>query len=182
MGSFIERFTPRIEEMVLYDVDVTVRVNAIHLCSVLYNHDQDLLSNRTRQALTNLVMSNNPRIRKSVAPFVKSIIDKNILNPSMEQVESALASLSVETSTSDNNNSNKDVKRNWVVFKSIAGFLSERVKTTDNNSIDENDDDMDLNQSGLLLFDQYNIQVIENTCESLWGYIKELQVIFFNFF
>ncbi|CAO3641759.1 unnamed protein product [Cunninghamella blakesleeana] len=180
MGSFIERFAPRIEEMVLYDVDVTVRVNAIQLCSVLYNHDQELLSNKTRQALTNLVMSNNPRIRKSVAPFVKSIIDKNILNPSMEQVESALASLTVESSSSNNNNNDantKDIRRNWVVFKSIAGFLSERVKTTsDTNNIDDDDNDngMNLNQSGLFLFDQRNIQVIENTCESLWGYIKEL--------
>ncbi|CAO3637260.1 unnamed protein product [Cunninghamella echinulata] len=171
MKTFIERFVNRLEEMALYDVDVSVRVNAIHLCSVLYGVDQALLSNKTHQSLTNLVMSNNPRIRKAVAPFVKSIIDKNILQPTMEQVESDLASLSVETSEDNMNNSeNKTIRKNWVVFKSIAGFLSDRVKTTTMDT-DDDSDDMDCS----VLLDQHNVQIIENTCESLWGYIKELQ-------
>ncbi|KAI8097408.1 uncharacterized protein BX664DRAFT_326308 [Halteromyces radiatus] len=186
LTSFIQRFVARMEEMALYDVDVSTRVHAITLCNTLYAYQHDLIQETSRDALTNLVTSNNSRIRKAAAPFVKSVIESDIFNPVLQQVEQALESLTVASSSSANRSSTRNlrpisstpntstsastsaIKKPWIVFKSIADFLAPRVRTSESS-----DGMMSLDEP--FVFDQNSIQIIDNTVESLWGLIRELQ-------
>ncbi|CAO3594643.1 unnamed protein product [Absidia cylindrospora] len=187
MEVFIQRFVSRIEEMALYDIDPSVRVHAIGLCNTLYINDKNIISASGRKALTNLVSSSNSRIRKSVAPFVKSIIDTDIFRPTLDRVEQSLSALTVtpaavasESSTPRNHRttatySSEVVKpsanKSWVVFKSIAEFLAPRIKLTKNINTEENSLQLD----DVSVFDHHTIQIIDNTVESIWGLIQDLQ-------
>ncbi|ORZ25973.1 hypothetical protein BCR42DRAFT_401343 [Absidia repens] len=187
MEVFIQRFVSRIEEMALYDVDPSVRVHAIGLCNTLYINDKNIISDSGRKALTNLVSSSNSRIRKSVAPFVKSIIDTDIFRPTLDRVEQSLSALTVTTTAAESESSisrnhrttatyssnalKPSANKSWVVFKSIAEFLSPRIKLTANINTDENS----LRLDDVSVFDHHTIQIIDNTVESIWSLIQELQ-------
>ncbi|SAM01629.1 hypothetical protein [Absidia glauca] len=177
MVTFMQRFVARIEEMARYDVDVSVRIHAIGLCNTLYTSNKDLITAATHDAMIHLVTSSNPRIRKSVAPFVKSVILNDLVKPSMDQVEESLAALSVASSTSDSTRPRRasaaaasaamvtevnkpTVNKTWVLFKSMAGFLASRL------------DDMEDDVSAI--FDQRAIQTIGNTVDALWGQLQDL--------
>lgn len=173
MATFMQRFVARIEEMARYDVDVSVRINAIGLCNTLYTSDKNMITATTHDAMIHLVTSSNPRIRKSVAPFVKSVILDDLVKPSMDQVEDSLAALSVASSTNDSSRPRRAaaaaatevnkpaVNKTWVLFKSIAGFLASRLG-------DMEDDDIST------IFDQRAIQTIGNTVDALWGQFQDL--------
>ncbi|KAI8342129.1 hypothetical protein BC941DRAFT_467028 [Chlamydoabsidia padenii] len=176
MTSFMQRFVARIEEMALYDVDISVRIQAIGFCNNLYTYNKDWISTATRDAMIKLVTSSNARIRKAVAPFAKSIIDTDIFKPSLDQVETSLAGLTVVSSANDSttsrprratapSESNKPVaNKTWVVFKSVASFLTSLLRNDDN----------DISLNGALVYDQQISQIIENTVECLWGIIQDL--------
>lgn len=165
---FINRYKNRIEEMALYDVDVSVRVNAIQLCSTLYQLKMTTMSDSSRSQLLNMVASDVPRIRKSAAPFVKTLINVNIIDPMMKNVTQVLTG-----NTRRGNASTVAVNETWVKFKAIASFL---VQQTASILEKESDEDMqvDLESLSSTLAEKRNY-IITNIVEALWEQIPELQ-------
>lgn len=178
LSVFTRRFKTRIEEMALYDVDVSVRVNTIQLCSALYKLNIDILSANGRKELSNMIASDAPRVRKSAAPFVKAMIDTNIIHPLLQQVSNALsntrskgrrsaaAAAAAETTSAP-------VIKAWVNFKGLASFI---VKHTAGLAEKENTDDMqvDMDSVSSSLIEK-RTAMITNIVEALWDQMSELQ-------
>ncbi|KAI8391760.1 uncharacterized protein BYT42DRAFT_557996 [Radiomyces spectabilis] len=183
LGEFTDRFKSRIEEIALYDIDVSVRVAAVGLCNVMFASKPSILSDDTRKAFSDLIVSNSARIRKTVAPFVKAMIENDILKPKIADTRDALASAANEPHSEDARrtrtrkpavSANIQVNNNWVAWKSMASFLVDRVKKT--NLFDCNGEIMTSSTSS-----EWNIAVqetstlISNTIEALWGHVQVIQ-------
>ncbi|KAG2212709.1 hypothetical protein INT47_000686, partial [Mucor saturninus] len=175
LAAFTRRFTPRIEEMALYDVDVSVRVNTINLCSALFKLKIDILSPKGRTELSNMIASDVPRVRKSAAPFVKAMLDTNVIEPLLKQVTTTLtkskggrrsaAAIAAAAAV--------PINHTWVSFKGLASFLVQQ--TAGINSIETSSDmQVDLESLSSSLLEKRNI-MITNIVEALWGQMNELQ-------
>jgi cohesin complex subunit SA-1/2 len=166
LSTFTNRFMPRIEEMALFDVDVSVRVNAIQLCSALFKIKVNVLSEKGRKQLSNMIASDVPRVRKSAAPFVKALIDTNIIDPLVKSVTESLSGGRRSQST-------VTVNKTWVTFKAIASFLVEQSASILEK---ENDNEMQLDLESLssTLAEKRNA-IITNIVEALWDQMPELQ-------
>jgi cohesin complex subunit SA-1/2 len=181
---FTRRFKSRIEEMALYDVDVSVRVNAIQLCSALFKLKIDVLSDAGRTKLSNMISSDVTRVRKSAAPFVKALIDTNTIDPLFEKVTTSLSEASVKSKYGRRSAAAAaaaavaattpiPVNKTWVNFKGLASFLVEQTAAILEN---ENNDEMqvDLESVSSALIEKRNLMVT-NIVEALWDQMKELQ-------
>ncbi|KAI8645668.1 hypothetical protein BD408DRAFT_411341 [Parasitella parasitica] len=166
---FTQRFKGRIEEMALYDVDVSVRVNAIQLCSLLYKQKIDVLSAEGHSQLTNMIASDAPRVRKSAAPFVKVLIDTNVIKPLVAKVTKALTGNTRRSAKK----STTPVNTTWVTFKAISAFLvSQSASILEKESTDEMQ--VDLESLTSTLVEKRNF-IITNTVEALWEQMPQLQ-------
>jgi hypothetical protein len=166
LSTFTNRFMPRIEEMALFDVDVYVRVNAIQLCSALFKIKVDVLSEKSRKQLSNMIASDIPRVRKSAAPFVRALIDTNMIDPLVKDVTESL-------SGGRRSQASVSVNKTWVTFKAVASFLVEQSTSIIEK---ENNDEMQLDLESLssILAEKRNC-IITNIVEALWDQMPELQ-------
>lgn len=175
LSVFTRRFKTRIEEMALYDVDVSVRVNTIQLCSALYKLNIDILSANGRKELSNMIASDAPRVRKSAAPFVKAMIDTNIINPLMQQVSNALSNTrSKGRRSAAAAAAETPVNKAWVHFKGLASFIVKHTAglAEKENSADDMQIDMESVSSSLI---EKRTAMITNIVEALWDQMSELQ-------
>lgn len=169
--SFTHRFKSRIEEMALYDVDVSVRVTAIQLCSILYKQNIDVFSEEGRTQLTNMIASDVPRVRKSAAPFIKALIDTNAIEPLVEKVTTALTGKSARRSA--NTGTTTPVNTTWITFKAISSFLVQQsASILEKESTDEMQ--VDLESLTSTLVEKRNV-IITNVVEALWEQMPQLQ-------
>ncbi|KAI9025109.1 hypothetical protein CLU79DRAFT_834226 [Phycomyces nitens] len=181
LHEFIGRFKARVEEIALYDIDVSVRVHAIGLCSELHTRKYEMLGTNEQKKLSDLIVSDIPRVRKSVAPFVKTVIEKELVKPRLIEVNDALSGMVVDAPQNGNdgrrgrpNRSNAtvaaSVNTTWVTLKCIASFLVERTESA-RNSLQSNDQDsMDIDES----VSKDTQHIVSNTIEALWGQMKDL--------
>jgi len=87
VNHFTQTFKPRLIEMAVSDVDLSVRVNVIQ---VLLGIDElGLLEDEEREQLCLLVFGLEPRVRNAVAPFVKQAwadeVDQHLVGRSMTE-------------------------------------------------------------------------------------------------
>lgn len=170
--SFTRRFTGRIEEMALYDVDVSVRISAIQLCSALYKQKINILSAEGRSQLTSMIASDAPRVRKSAAPFVKTLIESNVIAPLVTQVTQTLKGKSGRRAA---NTTATPVNTTWVTLKAISAFLVEQTASIlGSESTDAMQVDLESMTSTLI---EKRTFIITNIIEALWGQMPQLQDI-----
>ncbi|KAK4521926.1 Prenylated Rab acceptor 1 [Mucor velutinosus] len=172
LNNFTRRFTGRIEEMALYDVDVSVRISAIQLCSALYKQNINILSAEGRSQLTNMIASDASRVRKSAAPFVKTLIESNVIAPLVAQVTQTLTGKNGRRAAST---TATPVNTTWVTFKAISAFLVEQTASILGNE-DTDAMQVDLESMTSTLVEKRTF-IITNIIEALWGQIPQLQDI-----
>ncbi|KAI8387466.1 hypothetical protein BD560DRAFT_382586 [Blakeslea trispora] len=168
LSVFINRFKSRIEEMALYDVDVSVRVHAIQLCSQLFKQGINILSDTGRDHLSSMIASDAARVRKSAAPFVKSMLDTNVISPLLQSTTRALSS---------GRRSNVVVNKPWVTYKAFAHFLVEQTATLLESQKSKDDDhamQLDLENLTSQLTEKRRL-IIANIVDALWEQLPELQ-------
>ena len=169
LKNFTHRFKGRIEEMALYDVDVSVRVSAIQLCSALYKQKINILSEEGRTELSNMIASDVPRVRKSAAPFVKALLDTNVIEPLVNKVTRALNKGSRRSA----NTTAAPVNTTWVTFKAISAFLVEQsTKILEKESANEMQ--IDLESLANTVVEKRSF-MITNIVAALWDQIPQLQ-------
>lgn len=173
LSTFIRRFTPRIEEMALYDVDVSVRVNTIQLCSSLFKLKINVLSLKGRTELFNMVGSDVPRVRKSAAPFVKAMLDTNVIEPLLRGVTASFTRAKSGRRSIAATATEVAINHGWVNFKGLASFL---VEQTSSINVMDNASDMEVDLESLssALVEKRNA-MITNIVEALWGQMDDLQ-------
>ncbi|KAI8068989.1 hypothetical protein BDF21DRAFT_465946 [Thamnidium elegans] len=167
LAAFTQRFSSRIEEMALYDVDVSVRVNAIQLCSALFKLKVDVLSDAGRTELSNMIASDVPRVRKSAAPFVKAMLYSNVIDKLRDDITKTLTKPKGRRSAAPVTVS---VNQNWVFFKGLASYLVEQTNDTENTDAMQ----VDLESFSNTVIEKRNTK-ITNIVEALWDQVPELQ-------
>jgi cohesin complex subunit SA-1/2 len=71
LNHFTERFKPRLIEMATSDTELSIRVAVIQVLGAVDGHS--LLEDEERQKLCLLVFDGEPKVRKAVSQFVKSV-------------------------------------------------------------------------------------------------------------
>lgn len=159
LGTFTMRFRSRIEEMALYDIDTSARISALELCHTLYLHNRRLLSSSGRDELLELIVVDNDRIRKAAGPLAKTILEKENIQPAIEQAQATVA----------------NINKTWVALKCIATFLLEQTSANGQTSEDsENTNPLiaTLEENNL---DQDTDVMVTNAVDSLWSQVESLQ-------
>ncbi|KAF7728526.1 hypothetical protein EC973_005930 [Apophysomyces ossiformis] len=176
LESFAERFKARVVEMALYDVDISTRVNAINLCVELQRHRREILSPEERKNLTDLVVADSQRLRKSVAPFVKAVIETEILKAQVDEVQNDLTAMVVDTSETQQSGSRSTrprrasanpkvaMNKTWVTFKCIAAFLAKKISNHDEGDIESD-----------VSIDKERDIMVKNSVATLWEQLNELR-------
>ncbi|KAI7852506.1 hypothetical protein BDC45DRAFT_485358 [Circinella umbellata] len=181
LESFTIRFKSRVEEIALYDIDLSVRLHGIELCYILFRYNNEWISDEGRDELMSLVFFDNERLQKTVAPFVKTVMEANVFDPMMEETEKALEAMNVNTVSNGADQgtmttATTEVEKTWISFKCLASFLAERVvgeksrKNTTVDSLNEVDDSLDSAVSK-----ENNDQLVVNAVEALWSQMPVLQ-------
>ncbi|KAI8059065.1 uncharacterized protein B0P05DRAFT_558941 [Gilbertella persicaria] len=167
LSVFTNRFKARIEEMALYDVDVSVRVHAIQLCSELFKLKIEVLSENGRSHLSDMIASDSARIRKSAAPFVKALIETNSISPLLQTITRSLTG-------GRRNTNNVPVNKVWVTFKAFASFLVEQTANLIEKEEGSDKMQVDLEALSSALIEK-RTTIISNIVEALWEQLPELQ-------
>ncbi|KAI8880316.1 hypothetical protein K501DRAFT_225100 [Backusella circina FSU 941] len=203
LAYFTERFTERLEEMALYDVDVSVRVNTVALLSYLFQKKKAVLSEHGRMHLSRLIVSDVARVRNSAAPFIKAVIESELVHPLIMEAQKSLAEAARggRRATRHQEEESVPVNKTWITFKAFAGFLVKQVADTMQHSAHqnkkkkkkENEDDMDedddeemevsedeedatlINTAASKELSEKRHLIITKTVEALWTQMKELQ-------
>lgn len=173
LAVFTRRFTSRIEEMALYDIDVSVRVNTIQLCSALFKLKIDILSPKGRTELSNMIASDVPRVRKSAAPFVKAMLDTNVIEPLLKEVTASLTKSKGGRRSAAAAAATVPINHTWVNFKGLASFLVQQTASI-NDIENTNEMQIDLESMSSALVEKRNV-MITNIVEALWDQMSELQ-------
>src|SRR3954452_3100265 len=122
LRNFTERFKPRLIEMALQESELSVRTTTISLLTQIYR--SGLLDNEDRDDLSLLIYSDLPKVRKSIAPFVKDLLDEDFISSKLTKVQTFLSSNDTQRKNrSASNEIVNSVKRDWVAFKCLAEFL-----------------------------------------------------------
>ena len=182
LETFTIRFKSRVEEIALYDIDLSVRLHGIELCYVLFRCNNEWISDEARDELMSLVFFDNERLQKTVAPFVRTVMEANIFNPMMEETGKALEAMNVSTVSNGadqgtTTTTTTEVEKIWISFKCLASFLADRLlgeraqKNTTVDSLNEVDDSLDSSAS-----EEDNDQLVVNAVEALWNQMPVLQV------
>ncbi|CAG8747400.1 3449_t:CDS:2, partial [Funneliformis caledonium] len=154
LRNFTERFKPRLIEMALREAELSVRITTISLLTQIYK--AGLLEDEDRDELSHLIYSDLPKVRKSIAPFVKDLLDEDFISSKLTKVQTFLSSN--DTKRKNRSASNEivnsvkligDVKNNRIAlaiealwgemeilhdWHSLAEYLSKDHSLTDNSS------------------------------------------------
>ncbi|CDO77437.1 hypothetical protein BN946_scf184857.g44 [Trametes cinnabarina] len=76
LQHFTERFKPRLVEMAVGDVELSVRVAVVHVLQTIDGHG--LLEDEQRQQLCLLVFDEEARVRRAVSGFVKGVWEETV--------------------------------------------------------------------------------------------------------
>ena len=168
------------EEIALYDIDLSVRLHGIELCYALFRYNNEWISDEARDELMSLVFFDNERLQKTVAPFVRTVMEANVFNPMMEETEKALEAMNVNTVSNgvdQGTTTTTEMEKIWISLKCLASFLAERLlgerakKNTTVDSLNEMDDSLDSS-----VLEEDNDQLVVNAVEALWSQMPVLQV------
>ncbi|CAI2165090.1 10174_t:CDS:10 [Funneliformis geosporum] len=122
LRNFTERFKPRLIEMALREAELSVRITTISLLTQIYK--AGLLEDEDRDELSHLIYSDLPKVRKSIAPFVKDLLDEDFISSKFTKVQAFLSSNDTKRKNrSASNEIVNSVRREWVTFKCLAEFL-----------------------------------------------------------
>lgn len=168
LKTFILRFKARIQEMALYDIDVSVRLQAIELCHLLFKHQPDLFDNDSRDLMMGILFVDNDRIQKAVAPFVKTVVEVQLYAPDIEKMQEDMQSMSVNDS-SNNAGQSAGAHKAWSSYKWLASLLVSHI-----NTIRVNDNTMDTESSEEIATDIHHI--VTTVVDALWVHLPVLNV------
>ncbi|KAF9389706.1 hypothetical protein CPB97_010786 [Podila verticillata] len=154
LRQFTSRFTHRYIEMAIGEADIAARMGAIRVVTLVQKHGQ--LEEEDQVKLSTLIYGANPKIRKSMAKFVKARVWE-------DEVESRLAACQVLVNSSKGDK--VEVKREWVELKSLVIFLI-KVGKSDLESIERVDP---------RLIDETKVGRIALAVEALWSEIESLK-------
>lgn len=168
LKAFILRFKARIQEIALYDIDVSVRLQAIELSHLLFKHQPDLFDNDSRDLLMGILFVDNDRLQKAVAPFVKTVIEVQLYAPDLEKMQEDMQSMSVNDS-SNGGGQNSAAHKAWSSFKWLATLLVSHIK-----AIRANDNNMDTESSEATAIDIHHI--VTTVVDALWVHLPVLSV------
>lgn len=136
MATFIERFRPRLIEIVTSDVDPVVRSAAVELADLI--RDAGMLEPNDVDIIGKLIYDAEPRVRKSVAGFflagVQDTYDGKVLDLGGEEELEILASGDENLSTP---------RKEWIKLQSLAELLESydiEDKDEDDSQISKNID------------------------------------------
>ena len=76
LQHFTERFKPRLVEMAVGDIELSVRVAVVQVLQTIDGHG--LLEDEQRQKLCLLVFDEEPRVRRAVSGFVKGVWEETV--------------------------------------------------------------------------------------------------------
>ncbi|QSZ36912.1 hypothetical protein DSL72_009002 [Monilinia vaccinii-corymbosi] len=117
MGTFIERFRPRIIEIATRDSDAAIRSNAIDLVDSLRN--AGMLEPDDIDVIGKLIFDSEPKVRKAVVPFfvenVKDVFD--------EKVEELGGEDALEEILTVENDDYDSPRASWIKLKCLAEVL-----------------------------------------------------------
>ncbi|RCI06746.1 hypothetical protein CU098_008378 [Rhizopus stolonifer] len=168
LSDFTSRFKARIEQIALSDVDASARVQAIHLCSVLYSDGVQVLSAEGQKTLLSWSASEQPRIRHAVAPYVQATMETSLITPLIDEINNE---------SRGRRNKSAKAKRSWVVFKSFAAFVvnqSNSILAKESNVQEESNMQVDPFSLSSALFERRST-IIANMVDALWSRFPELQ-------
>ncbi|CAJ0638760.1 11348_t:CDS:10 [Entrophospora sp. SA101] len=132
LRNFTERFKPRLLEMALRESDIIVRAATINLVTLI--NEIDLLDRDYRNKFSVLIYSDITKVRKSIAPFIKNVLEEDFVKDKLEKVRIFLSGGSSNTNTNASSVKNGriglaiedlwtelDILHNW---QSLAEYLS----------------------------------------------------------
>ncbi|KAG0088619.1 hypothetical protein BGZ92_005924, partial [Podila epicladia] len=154
LRQFTSRFTHRYIEMAVGEADTATRLGALRVVTLVQKHGQ--LEEEDQVKLSTLIYGANPRVRKSIAKFVKARVWE-------DEVESRLAACEVLVNSSKGDK--EEVKKNWVELKSLASFLI-KVGKSDSEPAEHVDP---------RLIDETKVGRIALAVEALWSEIESLK-------
>ncbi|KAG0363151.1 hypothetical protein BG005_002666 [Podila minutissima] len=154
LRQFTSRFTHRYIEMAVGEADIATRLGALRVVTLVQKHGQ--LEEEDQVKLSTLIYGANPRVRKSMAKFVKARVWE-------DEVESRLAACEVLVNSSKGDK--EEVKKDWVELKSLASFLI-KVGKSDSESAEHVDP---------RLIDETKVGRIALAVEALWSEIESLK-------
>lgn len=160
LRQFTSRFTHRYIEMAIGEADIAARMAAIRVVTLVQKHGQ--LEEEDQVKLSTLIYGANPKIRKSMAKFVKARVWE-------DEVESRLAACQVLVNSSKGDK--VEIKKEWVELKSLAIFLI-KVGKSDSESTERVDP---------RLIDETKVGRIALAVEALWSEFESLKVTVANF-
>lgn len=146
--------------MAIGEADIAARMGAIRVVTLVQKHGQ--LEEEDQVKLSTLIYGANPKIRKSMAKFVKARVWE-------DEVESRLAACQVLVNSSKGDK--VEVKKEWVELKSLVIFLI-KVGKSDSESTERVDP---------RLIDETKVGRIALAVEALWSEIGSLKVTIANF-
>ncbi|KAG0337400.1 hypothetical protein BG000_005471, partial [Podila horticola] len=154
LRQFTSRFTHRYIEMAVGEADIAARLGALRVVTLVQRHGQ--LEEEDQVKLSTLIYGANPRVRKSMAKFVKARVWE-------DEVEIRLAACEVLVNSTKGDK--EEVKKDWVVLKSLASFLI-KVGKSDSESAERVDP---------RLIDETKVGRIALAVEALWSEIEPLK-------
>ncbi|KAG0027672.1 hypothetical protein BGZ81_005371 [Podila clonocystis] len=154
LRQFTSRFTHRYIEMAVGEADIAARIGALRVVTLVQKHGQ--IEEEDQVKLSTLIYGANPRVRKSMAKFVKARVWE-------DEVESRLAACEVLVNSSKGDK--EEIKKDWVELKSLASFLI-KVGRSDSESVEH------VNPR---LIDETKVGRIALAVEALWSEIESLK-------
>lgn len=155
MESFMQRFKTRMIEMALFEVDQTIRIQAIRLCVSLA--ENNILEPNDCGELGTLLFSDLPKVRNAITPLVHLNLENNHVNPKLDEAKAKAVTLPPVRSAGGRTRgvaSEQEIDKNAIQLKCLATMLlayskdSQVVKKPKNNT---EDDDSESENNGMEL-------------------------------
>lgn len=108
--QFTERFVSRMAEMAVGDVDTSVRIAAIAILTLINQHN--VLDEETKTSLSLHIFDVEPKIRSSIATFIKQDLDEEMREVEEDEDEEAAG---------------ESVKLRWKTLAQLLGTLSGKL-------------------------------------------------------
>lgn len=150
IGSFIDRFRPRLVEMATRDIDVSVRVVAISVMEMLKS--TGMLEPNEIDSIGKLIFDSEPRVRKAVVDFFADCVNDSIES----KIEDMGGSDAIEEIFGeDQEDEYYAPRRDWVSIKCLAEILAAYDTQFDDEAPTEPPRPLDI------AVDLYNTAVVE---------------------
>ncbi|CAJ0899220.1 10640_t:CDS:10 [Entrophospora sp. SA101] len=137
LRNFTERFKPRLLEMALRESDIIVRAATINLVTLI--NEIDLLDRDYRNKFSVLIYSDITKVRKSIAPFIKNVLEEDFVKDKLEKVRIFLSGGSSNTNTNASSGSKRKPEL-LVKYGKAVEDSQENDDDDDKMSMDSNDD------------------------------------------